>query len=143
MVVSLSQTIAAGYGNPTFGGAELEEVKGRCILELTLDSKLTFETHLPEVVSKAARSFGVVRQAEKLFNCPRVLKSCFNAYVLFSFQCGCRRLSLIWVCWIVLFAVRKDCMRMSFVVWGTEGWSVPCVCCIRFITEWTTIWMGI
>ena len=46
--------------------------------------------------------------------------------------CGCRLRSLSWVCWIVLFVVRKGCVRVSFVVYGR-----------RFITEWTTQWMGI
>ena len=27
----------------------------------------------------------------------------------------------IWVYWIVLFAVPKDCMRVSFVVWAWKG----------------------
>ena len=51
-----------------------------------MDSKLTFETHFQEVVSKAARSLRVVRQAGKLFDCPRVLKGCFNAYGLSSLE---------------------------------------------------------
>ena len=49
---------------------------------MTLDSKLTFETHVREVVSKEVKSLEVVRRAGKLFDCPRVLKSYFNAYVL-------------------------------------------------------------
>ena len=35
-------------------------------------------------MSKAARSLGVVRRAGKLFDCLRVLKGCFNAYILSS-----------------------------------------------------------
>ena len=66
---------------------------------VTLDSKLTFETNLREVVVKAARSMGVVHRAGKLFDCPRTLKSCFNAYVLSSLEyCapyGCCRRGLI------------------------------------------------
>ena len=31
---------------------------------------------------------------------------------------------------IVLFAVRRSWVRMNFVVWDAEGWSVPCVCSI-------------
>ena len=34
-------------------------------------------------------------------------------------------------------------MRVNFVVWGTDGSSVPCVCSIRSITEWTTLCMSI
>ena len=51
-------------------------------LSLALDSKLTFETSLLELVSKATRIQGVVPRARKLFDCPSVLKSGFNAYNL-------------------------------------------------------------
>ena len=54
------------------------------ILWVAFDSKLTRETHLSDVV--ATRSFGVMRQAGALFDCPYVLKSCFNAYVLFNLE---------------------------------------------------------
>ena len=56
MGVSRSRTLAPGYGDFTLGGTELEEVNGLRILGTTVDSKLTFETHLREVVSKTARS---------------------------------------------------------------------------------------
>ena len=56
MGVSRSRTDAPGYGILTLGGTELEEVKSLRILGVTLDSKLTFEAHLREVVLKAARS---------------------------------------------------------------------------------------
>ena len=52
--------------------------------------------------------------------------------------CGCRLRNLIWVYWIVLFAVRKSC-EVNFVFWGTEGRLVSCVCFMRFITERTTL----
>ena len=66
MVVSWSQTIAPGDGDLTLGGAELEKINNLRILGLTLDSKLTFENHLREVVSKTARCLGVVRRIEKV-----------------------------------------------------------------------------
>ena len=65
-------------------GAELGEVTSLRILGVTFDSKLTLQMHLRQVVSKAARNLGVVRRAGKLFDCPLVLQSCFNAYVLSS-----------------------------------------------------------
>ena len=46
MVVSRSRNIASGYHDLTLGGAELQELKSLHILGVTLDSKLTFETHL-------------------------------------------------------------------------------------------------
>ena len=44
------------FGDLTLGGAELEELKSLRTFGATLDSKLTFEVHMLEVVSKAARS---------------------------------------------------------------------------------------
>ena len=86
MMVSRFETSAPGYGDLTLVDAELREVNSLRILGITFDSKLTFEMHLQGVVSKAAKHLGVVRRAGKLFDCPRVLKSCFNAYVLFSLE---------------------------------------------------------
>ena len=91
IVVSRIQTYAPGNDDLTLGGVELEELKNLRILEVTFafDSKLTFETHLREVVSKAAGNLGVVRRVETLFDCPRLLKSCFNTYVLPNLEyCG-------------------------------------------------------
>ena len=58
IMVGRSRTTTPGYGDLSLGGAEFEEVKSLHILVVTLDSKLTFETHLWEVVSKASRSLG-------------------------------------------------------------------------------------
>ena len=86
ILVSRSRTHAPGYGDLTLGCAELKEVKSLRIIGVALDSELTFETHLLEVVSKATISLGVVSRAVKLFNCLNVLKSGFNAYVLTSLK---------------------------------------------------------
>ena len=82
MVVSRSRTYVRGYGDLTLRGLELEEVKSLHILRVTFGSKLTFESHWGEVVSKAAQSPAIVSRAGKLFDCSCVLKSCFNANVL-------------------------------------------------------------
>ena len=88
IVASRFRTNAHGYGDLTLGGAELEKIKSLRILMVTfeLDIKLTFETHLREVESKATISLGVVRRTRKLLDCSLVPKSCFNAYILFSFE---------------------------------------------------------
>ena len=87
MVVRGSLTNAPGYGDLTLCDAEIEEVKRLFILEIISDSKLTFDTHLHEVVSKAAKSVGAVRRAGNLVDCPLVLNSDFNTYV-FSILCS-------------------------------------------------------
>ena len=79
MVINRSRINALGYGDLTPGDADLEEVESLRILGVTLDSKLTLETQLREVVSKPAKNLGVVHRKGKLVACPRVLKCCFNA----------------------------------------------------------------
>ena len=44
------------------------------MLGVALATKLTFETHLREVVSKAPNSLGIVRRIGKLLDCLRVFK---------------------------------------------------------------------
>ena len=147
LVVSWSRTNALGYGDLTLGGAELEKINSLRILGVTIDSKLPLETHMREVVTKAARYLGIVRRARDVFDCPRELKSCFKAYVFPAWSimhpCGCRLQSLICICWMVLYAIWIGRVKVIFVIWGTEGRSVPCVCSIKFITEWTTLRMSI
>ena len=84
MVVNRSKTFAPDYGNLTLDDAEFEKLRSLRILGVIYDSKLMFETHFRKVVSKAASSLGVVCRAGKLFDCSRVLKRCFNAYVYSS-----------------------------------------------------------
>ena len=86
MVVSRPRTSDHCHGGLTFGSAEHEETKSLRIPGLTLGSKLMLETNLREVVTNAVKSLYVVRRAGKLIDCPRVLKSCLNAYVLSSLE---------------------------------------------------------
>ena len=112
MVVSRSRPYASGYGDLTLGSQELEEEKNLRIHGITFDSKLTFDTHLREVVSKAARSFGAIRQKRNLFNCPRLLKSYVNANILPNLQyCALMCMSF----------VETHLSLLNSVVCGAEG----------------------
>ena len=92
-------------------------------------------------MSKAVRNLEVVRRAGKLFDCPRVLKSCFNAYALFILEhcvpvwMSSAESHLGWLDSIV--HSEKRLVKASFVVRDTEERAVPCLCYVRFITEWT------
>ena len=85
VVVIRSQTSSSGYGDLTIGGAELEKLKTLHILGVTFDFKLTFETHLQEVMSKAARNLGVVHRAVNYLNVP-VCSRNVNAFVLSTLE---------------------------------------------------------
>ena len=109
-------TCAPGFRGLTLDRAELQPGgKKSANSRGSLRLQLTFEINFREVMYKAARSLCIMRRVRELFDCSRVLKNCFNVYVLASLKyCGCRLKSLIWVCWIVLFAVLEGCVRMNF-----------------------------
>ena len=136
MVVSRSRPIAPGHGGLTL------RIPGE-----TFDSKLTFKVYLREVVLKVVSSLGVSRRAGKLFDCQRVLRSCVNAYVLSNLEyCVPVWMSSTETHLSLLDRVvssAEGCVRVNFVIWGTEGGSVHYDCSISTITEHTTLCMSI
>ena len=83
-MVSWSRTYTPGFDDLTLGGTELEEIESLGILGATLDAMLTFEIILWEIVSKAARSLGVVLHTVKLFDWPRMSKNCLTHILIQS-----------------------------------------------------------
>ena len=82
--------------------------------------------HLREVVSTAVRNIGVVRRVRKLFDCPRVPKGCFNAYVLSSLKyCASAWLSSAESHWCLLHSI----VRIMERLWKCE------LCCLRCIRK--------
>ena len=137
MVLSRSLTSAPGYDDHTLGGAELEEIKSLRVLEVTFDSEVAFEMFFREVVSQAARNLGVVRRAGKLFDCLRVLKSCFNAYVLSSLEyCAPLCISSAESSLGLLDRIVRSVERLfELCCLGHRRKGNACVCSMRFITE--------
>ena len=113
MVIGRSRTIAPGYDELTLFGAELKEVKSLLILG---------RWRLRHICGKSCQ-----RQPAVLVSCAEhgsylIVHVCSTAVSTRMFcpawtivpPCVCRLRNLIWVCWIVLFAVRKG----PKVLWG-------------------------
>ena len=118
-----SLTYAPSYGDLALGVAELEEVKSLRILGVTLDSKLTFETYLREFVSKAARSMVSCAEQES-YSVVHVCSRAVSMHMFFQLSVFC---APVWISsaeshlgLLMVFVVRKGCVRINFVVWGTE-----------------------
>ena len=73
------------------------------------------------VVSKAARSLDVARRAEKLCDFPRVLKSCFNAYVLPNLE----YYALVW-----MSSAESHLSLLNRVVLSVERLCEGKLCCL-------------
>ena len=144
MVVSRSRTYAPGYGDLTIAGAQLEERRTFCFLEYPL-SLSDFWDSFACICVEGSQKFWVVRRAKKLFDSPRDVKNCFNAYVLSNLEYR----ALVWLLSteshlsLLNRLVRRAERLCEFAVWNTEGSSVPWVYSIRFITERTTLCMSI
>ena len=81
MVFTQSRTNASDYGDLTLGGAELPEVKSLRILEITLDSKLTRETHLCELCRRQPEVWVSCSQQEGVF----IVHVCSRAVSMYMF----------------------------------------------------------
>ena len=119
-MVSRSVISAPCYGDLALGGVEFEELKSLRILGVSIDFKLTFETHLREIISRTpgiCRSCAELESYLNVYVCSRAVSMpMFCPAWSIVISCGCRRRSLICVCWIALFALRIGYVRVSFVV---------------------------
>ena len=83
-----------------------------------------------------------MRRVGNLFECPHVLKSCFNAYVLSSLE----HWAPVWMLsaeshlGLVDRVVRSaDKCEDEHCYMEHRKRSESCVCCIILITDWTTL----
>ena len=82
LIVSRSRTPDPPHIDLELGGVVLPVSDSLVILGVTFDSKMTFERHIVNVTSSAARSMGIVRRASKIFGTQEVLTTCFRSYCL-------------------------------------------------------------
>ena len=129
-MVGWSRTYAPDYGDLTLGDGALDEIKSLCILGADLHSKLTFDTHLRDVVSRAAKSLGVVHWAGSYL----IVRVCSRTVLMHMFcptssivpLCGCRLRSLIWILDSVVRSSER--LREGELVWLEHRRKVSAVC---------------
>ena len=132
-----SRANAPGYGELTLGGAELQQMKSPRIPGVTFDSKLRLIC--VKLLLKALVCVPCSEQESCLIIHMR--PSAVSMFCQPGALCPCVDIiyGVSWVCWIVLFAVLKCFVRVSFVVWGSERRRVSCVCYMRLIAEQITL----
>ena len=64
------------------GNTSLAESECLTILGVTFDSLLTFQQHLMNVSTNAARKLGIVRKASNIYNNENTNLICFRSFVL-------------------------------------------------------------
>ena len=82
MLMSRSRTLLPAHPDIRVNNIALENVDELRILGMTLDTKLTFETHLRSVVSAAAQKIGILRLAWSIYRDESVVSRCFWSLLL-------------------------------------------------------------
>ena len=81
-VVSRSRTMSPPHGDLVFSGVSIRASPDLDILGMKFDSKLTFEDHVPGIVSRVSHRIGILRLAKRIFMDTSVLLRCYFSFVL-------------------------------------------------------------
>ena len=82
MIVSRSRTMHPQSPPLTIGGTVLKESDNLVILEVTFDSKMTFEKHLRSVSRAASQRLAILRKSWQVFYDRSLLRRRFRGFVL-------------------------------------------------------------
>ena len=82
MIVSRSRTMHPQPPPLTIGGTVLKEADDLVILEVTFDSKMTFEKHLRLVSRAASQKLGILRKSWRVFHDRLLLERYFQGLAL-------------------------------------------------------------
>ena len=82
IIVSKSRTIHPKSPPLTIGRTVLKESDDLVILEVTFDSKMTFEKNLLSVSRAASQRLGILRKSWRMFHDRSLIGRCFRGFVL-------------------------------------------------------------
>ena len=82
LIVSRSRTMHPQSPPSTIGGTVLKESDDLVILEVTFDSKMTFEKYLRSVSRAASQILGIFRKSWRVFHDRSLLGRCFRCFAL-------------------------------------------------------------
>ena len=86
MIVSRSRTHFPEHPNLSINGALINKVDQLKLLGVTLDSKLTFETHLRDMSRSISQKLGILRKSKKIYEDDIILRRCFFSFILPHFE---------------------------------------------------------
>ena len=86
MLVSRSRTRFPEHPNLSINGALINQVHQLKLLGVTLDSKLTFETHLRDMSRSISQKLGILRKSKKIYEDDDILRRCFFSFTLPHFE---------------------------------------------------------
>ena len=139
LVVSRSRTVNPPHGDMVFSAVSNCASPNLDILGVKFDSRLTFEDHVRDIVSRVSQRIGILRLVKRVFMDSSVLLRCYYAFVLhqsliivlqygglllnviFSFSSArCIRLP-----WFAMIRLSSRCVIYVMLL--------HCVCCTKLI----------
>ena len=120
----------------TIGGSVLKESDDLVILEVTFDSKMTFEKHLRSVSRAASQGLAILRKSWRVFHDKPLLWRCFRGFVLpvleycFAVWCSAADAHLKLLDHAVSGARFLTRVCFSVTLFIVDPWQ-SCVCFIR------------
>ena len=82
LVVSRFRTVNPPHVDLVLSGVFICASPKLDILDIMFDSKLTFEDHVRDIVSRVSQRIGILRLVKRLFAETSVLLRCYYAFVL-------------------------------------------------------------
>ena len=86
MIVSRSRTLVPEHPNLLINGVIINRSNQLKLLGVTLDSKLTFETHLRNMARGISQKLGILRKSKKIYKDDDILRRCFFSFILPHFE---------------------------------------------------------
>ena len=82
LVVSRSRSMIPQHGDLVLSVVSIRAIPYLDILGVKFDSKLTFEDHLPGIVSRVSQRIGLLRLVKCIFVDTSVLLRCYSEFIL-------------------------------------------------------------
>ena len=86
LIISRSRTLNPEHPQIVIGDTIVSESISIKLLGVTLDSKLTFETHLRSVASAVSSKVGLLRKCRKIYATDDIVRKCFYSFILPFFE---------------------------------------------------------
>ena len=86
MIVSRSRTHFPEHPNLFINATLINRVDQLKLLGVTLDSKLTFESHLRDMSRSISQKLGILRKSRKIYEDDNILRRCFFSFTLPHFE---------------------------------------------------------
>ena len=86
LIISRSRTLLPQHPVLNIGNDSITDSSTLKLLGVTLDSKLTFETHVRSVATRVSQKVGLLRKCRRIYGDDDIIRNCFYSFILPHFE---------------------------------------------------------